>query len=72
MAEQELAVIQKTYDFIKWSSGPISKFPRSHRFVFGERMERRLYDLLSHGPPRFVVLVYLSRHGFDLLLREVR
>jgi hypothetical protein len=49
MAEQqpELAVIRKTYDLVKWSCGHTSKFPRSHRFVLGERIERRLYDLLE-------------------------
>jgi hypothetical protein len=48
MAEaQELAVIRRTYDLVKWSCGHTSKFPRNHRFVLGERIERRLYDLLE-------------------------
>jgi hypothetical protein len=48
MAEaQELAVIRKTYDLVKWSCGHTSKFPRSHRFVLGERIEGNLYDLLE-------------------------
>ncbi len=47
MAREELAVIQKAYDLVKWSCGHTSKFPRSHRFVLGERIERRLYDLLE-------------------------
>src|SRR5215467_7487567 len=45
--EQELLVITKTYDFILWSCHHTSRFPRSHRFVLGERIERNLYDLLE-------------------------
>src|SRR6516162_257844 len=44
---QELIVITKTYDLILWSCNHASRFPRSHRFVLGERIERRLYDLLE-------------------------
>lgn len=47
MAQEELAVIQKTYDLVKWSCEHIARFPRSHRFTLGERIERRLYDLLE-------------------------
>jgi hypothetical protein len=43
----ELAVIQKTYDLVKWSCAHVARFPRSQRFVLGERIERRLYDLLE-------------------------
>jgi hypothetical protein len=45
--EQELVVITKTYDLILWSCNHTSKFPRNHRFVLGERIERNLYDLLE-------------------------
>ena len=44
---QELIVITKTYDLIMWSCNHTSRFPRNHRFVLGERIERRLYDLLE-------------------------
>jgi hypothetical protein len=48
MAEApELAVIRKTYDLVKWACAHTSHFPRNHRFVLGERIERRLYDLLE-------------------------
>ncbi len=43
----ELTVITKTYDLILWSCQHTSRFPRSHRFVLGERIERSLYDLLE-------------------------
>jgi hypothetical protein len=47
MATEELAVIQKTYDLVKWSCGHLGKFPRDLRFTLGERIERRLYELLE-------------------------
>jgi hypothetical protein len=30
-----------------WSCNHTGKFPRNHRFVLGERIERNLYDLLE-------------------------
>jgi hypothetical protein len=46
-AREELPVIIKTYDLILWSCRHTSRFPRSHRFVLGERIERHLYELLE-------------------------
>ena len=46
-SDEELLVITKMYDFILWSCNHTSKFPRNHRFVLGERIERNLYDLLE-------------------------
>jgi len=43
--DQELIVITKTYDLILWSCNHTSRFPRNHRFVLGERIERNLYGL---------------------------
>jgi len=43
----ELTVITKAYDLILWSCNHTGKFPRNHRFVLGERIERNLYDLLE-------------------------
>jgi 23S rRNA-intervening sequence protein len=45
--DQELTVITKTYDLILWGCNHTSKFPRNHRFVLGERIERNLYGLLE-------------------------
>jgi hypothetical protein len=45
--DQELTVIIKTCDLIFWSCNHTSKFPRNHRFVLGERIERNLYSLLE-------------------------
>src|ERR1700683_3974304 len=45
--DQELIVITKAYDLILWSCRHTGRFPRNHRFVLGERIERNLYDLLE-------------------------
>ena len=45
--EQELTIIQKTHDLIKWFVPIINRFPRSHKFTLGERLQNRLYDLLE-------------------------
>ena len=45
--KEELVVVMKTYDLILWSCNHTSRFPRQHRFVLGERLERNLYDLLE-------------------------
>ncbi|MCP4887761.1 MAG: diversity-generating retroelement protein Avd [Planctomycetaceae bacterium] len=45
--QDELVVITKTYDLILWSCNHTGRFPRQHRFVLGERLERSLYDLLE-------------------------
>ena len=44
---QELVVITRAYDLVLWSCHHTSRFPRNHRFVLGERIERNLYDLLE-------------------------
>ena len=46
-SQDELIVISKMYDLILWSCQHTGKFPRNHRFVLGERIERNLYDLLE-------------------------
>jgi hypothetical protein len=43
--EKELAVITKTYELVKRSCHHTGRFPRNHRFVPGERIERPLYGL---------------------------
>lgn len=43
----ELTVITKTYDLILWSCNHTGKFPRNHRFVLGERIERILGTVLG-------------------------
>ena len=45
--ETGFRAITKTYDLILWSCNHTGKFPRNHRFVLGERIERNLYNLLE-------------------------
>ena len=46
-APPEMAVITKFYDLVLWSCQHIAKFPRSHRFTLGDRLEIRLYEVLE-------------------------
>ena len=40
-------MIGRAYDLVLWSCQHTARFPRSHRFVLGERIERNLYALLE-------------------------
>src|SRR5277367_6252342 len=59
---EELVVITQTYDLILWSCNHTGKFPRNHRFVLGERIERNLYDLLE-----ILIRAKYSRNRQELL-----
>jgi hypothetical protein len=41
-----LAVYQKTYDFMLWLHPVVNKFPKAQRFVLGQRIENATLDLL--------------------------
>jgi hypothetical protein len=43
----ELPIIQKTYDLIKWYIPVLDRLPRQHRFNLGDRLGTGLYDLLE-------------------------
>jgi hypothetical protein len=47
-SSQELPIIQKTYDLIKWYVPHLNKLPRNHKFVLGDRITSGLYDVLEH------------------------
>ena len=44
---EELIVIEKTYELVLWCNAHLEKFPRTHRFVLGDRIATRLYDLFD-------------------------
>ena len=44
---EELPIIQKTYDLIKWYVPILNRLPKAHRFILGERMINGLYDILD-------------------------
>lgn len=43
----ELPIIQKTYDLIKWYIPLLNKLPRDHKLMLGNRVIERLYDILE-------------------------
>ena len=45
---QELPIIQKTYDLIKWMVPILDNLPRNHRFTLGHRITEELYNLLDN------------------------
>jgi hypothetical protein len=44
---EELPIIQKTYDLIKWYVPILNKLPRDHKFNLGDRIIQGLYNLLE-------------------------
>ena len=44
---EELPIIQKTYDLIKWYVPILNRLPKNHRFLLGDRMVSQLYDFLE-------------------------
>ncbi|MBP8131826.1 MAG: diversity-generating retroelement protein Avd [Candidatus Hydrogenedentes bacterium] len=47
MTEQELPIIQRSYDLLLWLIPRVNAFPRDYRFVLGDRIEARLLDILE-------------------------
>jgi hypothetical protein len=43
----ELTVITHAYDLLIWTLGHTAKFPRSHRYGLGQRLEEKLHELLD-------------------------
>ncbi len=43
----ELPIIQKTYDLIKWYVPILNRLPRSYKFNLGDRTIAALYDILE-------------------------
>ena len=53
---EELVIITKTYDLILWSCNHTGRFPRQHRFVLGERIERHIHNTstgITRSQPAF-------------------
>lgn len=44
---EELPIIQKTYDLIRWYVPILNRLPQNHKFTLGERMITCLYDILE-------------------------
>ncbi len=44
---QELPIIEKTYDLVKWYIPILGRLPRQHKFMLGDRIATQLYGLLE-------------------------
>ncbi|MBO3461741.1 diversity-generating retroelement protein Avd [Aetokthonos hydrillicola Thurmond2011] len=44
---QDLPIVQKTYDLIRWYVPILDRLPKNHKFGLGDRMIAGLYDLLE-------------------------
>ncbi|NLV43002.1 MAG: diversity-generating retroelement protein Avd [Candidatus Hydrogenedentes bacterium] len=44
---ESLSIIQHVYDLILWYVPRVNKFPRDHKFMIGDRIQKTLYDLLE-------------------------
>jgi len=42
----DLIIYQKTYDLMLWLHPVVNKFPKSQRFVVGQRIENKTLDLV--------------------------
>lgn len=43
----DLIIYQKTYDLLLWLYPVVNKFPKSQRFVLGQRIENKTLDILA-------------------------
>ena len=42
----ELPILQKTYDLIHWYVPILTRLPKSHKYILGDRLIADLYDLM--------------------------
>ena len=68
-SHEELTVITKTYDLILWSCNHTSKFPRNHRFILGERIEKIDFRLSARMLNLLTILSTLRAFGTSLKAR---
>lgn len=45
MAEQEMPIFTRTFDFLTWLLPATNHFPRAHRFTFTQRLLNAAFDL---------------------------
>ena len=46
--KNEISALTKTYDLIAWMVPTLEKFPKSQRFLLGDRIQSALLDILEH------------------------
>lgn len=47
MATEELLVIDRLYELIRWFMPHVAKFPRNHRYTLGARIENTLFSIME-------------------------
>ena len=62
MANQDLLVIKKGYDFSKWLLQHTGKFPKSYRFSVAAKLENAILDFLE-----FATVANMRRDKLPLL-----
>jgi hypothetical protein len=45
--QKEITALTKTYDLLLWIVPQLEKFPKSQRFLLGDRIESRLLDIMD-------------------------
>jgi hypothetical protein len=58
----DLPIVQKTYDLIKWYVPILNRLPRDHKFNLGDRLIAGLYDLLEQ-----LILARYAKEKLDRL-----
>lgn len=59
-------IIQKIYDLLKTSIPVINKFPRTHKFAIGDRLQSQLTDLME----LYIQIFYTPAHQKHELLSK--
>ena len=67
MTPREAPVVGKAYDLCLWLLPHIAKFPRSHRFILGDHLERHALSVLL-----FLVRAAYSREKSEILAEANR
>jgi len=60
-------IIMKSYDLLKHATPIINRLPKSQRFIFGDRLQNHLLDLLE----RLMEALYAPKHQKRELLQKV-
>jgi len=64
MADQEMLVIKKGYDFSKWLLHHTGKFPKNYRFSVAVKLENGILDFIE-----FTAIANMRRDKLPLLKR---
>lgn len=66
MPDQQPILIQKSYDLLRESIREVNRFPRSHKFTLGDRLQNKLTDLLE----LYIEAFYSPKEAKPELLRK--